>query len=298
MLVRDIFTKIKPVRLTPKVEKPVGEGVVPEMRHLSPYMGLRISNLMVGLEIEVEHVDRLLWSKVGPGWSVCKDGSLREGGFEFVTRLGTRLHHIPGYLNDLNEGWAAKATEAEQAAGYGPVIPYFSERTSTHVHLDCRMLGEDNLRSLIMLYTVFERGLFNLCSPNREFNVFAVPLNNIALEDYSSLDLKSMANQWSRYSALNLHALDAYGTVEFRHMHGTADKKVILPWMFMLAHMRVKAGMTSQRDVFKDICAAQRRGDFTDLVSFTFGPWANRITMSNDELYSAASHAKLFYSGE
>ena len=295
MIVRDIFPKMRPTRTTGKLEEL--PQYMPDVRfaNLSKYMAMRIYNIMVGLEIEVENMDGLLWNKVGREWAVTKDGSLRDGGLEFVTLVGTRMHRIPYLLECLDRGWQAPTTPREQEGGYHPVVPSFSERTSTHVHLDCRMLGEDNIRSLIMLYTVFEDALFGLCKPNRKFNVFAVPLNSIDLPDYTFSDLRHLASGWHRYSALNLHALQAYGTIEFRHMHGTNDPVEILPWMYMLCHMRIKAGMVSQKDVFKLLCSAQRSGDFRELAEFTFGPWAEMLKLDMDECYSSATQAKLFY---
>lgn len=118
-----------------------------------------ILNTGCGIEVEVENAG----PKELAGWNIVEDHSLRNRGMEYVTKIGKRVHNIFPMLEQLfkyarENNWA------------------ISDRTSIHVHINVQNLTLDQLNSLIILYTIFERPLFQYAADERRSNVFCVPL--------------------------------------------------------------------------------------------------------------------------
>lgn len=165
----------------------------------------------VGIEVELENVNRVV--DAGRHWDCVSDNSLRNGGYEFVTRgrgLGGRNLHealssLEGALKeiDLDDGW----------------------RCSTHVHVDAREMTVQQVKNFILIYTTFERVLFRLSGWKRLKNNFCTALCyaedcvNVLTrawryENTSFFD--SITSNWSKYTSLNLLPLCGFGTIEVR----------------------------------------------------------------------------------
>ncbi len=178
-------------------------------------------SLLMGVELEIESAFAIPHVA---GMKVEEDGSLRNGGREFITSPATYsiLYKM------LAEFFKGPGFNAEN----------YSERTSIHVHCNCQDLDLGQIGSLLMLYQVFERMLFQFAGGDRDKNIFCVPLYECALS-YSAVSRLQkneyeVVQQWSKYSALNLLPLTKYGTVEFRHMPGTNDFAKITQWLQLL----------------------------------------------------------------
>lgn len=160
-----------------------------------------------GIEIEVEnsrHYDLVHWHSTD-------DGSLREGGVEFITR-GTGLggRDLLEAINELDQ----VLSSSDSSGGW---------RTSTHVHVDVRDMTPPVLRKFLMGVILYEEVLFKIAGPERFHNTFCIPFE-VAQEQVLELS-RAFAQpgyrmlsgiQWEKYSALNLNALFRFGTVEFR----------------------------------------------------------------------------------
>lgn len=178
-------------------------------------------SLIMGVELEIENTHEDFYTT---GFIVTDDGSLRNRGREYISRPMTYSvlqHYLSEFFakNKLNDG-------------------NYSERTSIHVHCNCQDLTFEQLASLLLVYQVFERMLFQFVGAERDKNIFCVPLYECALsyqavERLLTLDAKVIHN-WSKYSALNLLRLEDLGTVEFRHMPGTCDHVKITKWLGLI----------------------------------------------------------------
>ena len=118
----------------------------PDARSIPPTDEL-VSSTLLGVEVEMEKAERLTTTY----WDAKEDGSLRDGGVEYV------------FGAPYGGGDAIKALEELDKLVTEKMKPSMSERTSTHVHVDVRDLTRDQLTSFILLYMVFEQPLFKYC---------------------------------------------------------------------------------------------------------------------------------------
>lgn len=91
------------------------------------------------------------------------DGSLRNGGIEFITRPVTFNEAIK-LFSTLHDGLKL-----------GPE-PY-TVRTSTHVHVNMCNMTLDQCKHMMLLYALLEPVFFAAVKPERQFNIHCVPLN-------------------------------------------------------------------------------------------------------------------------
>jgi hypothetical protein len=122
--------------------------------------------------------------------------------------------------------------------------PSFSWRTSVHDHLNVIDLKETELKSLMVLSSLFEPSLFHYVGQERAQSVFCVPLtesiSHYFLWQYlhGKRSLKMLAQEdWYKYSSVNMARLvdrgvhePGIGTIEFRHMGGTGNINTVLRW--------------------------------------------------------------------
>jgi len=174
-----------------------------------------------GLELEIENCSNIIENGLNvKGWTSVTDGSLRNNGLEFITAPPLKLENVSKAIAALFE--AVQPSEES-----------YSDRTSVHVH--CNMQGStiDQLKSLCLLYLVTEKVFFDFVSRERFENVFCVPLMDFAapFSIFKALQEGQVSRNWQKYTALNLLPLAELGTVEFRHMHGTANIEQINTWV-------------------------------------------------------------------
>jgi len=172
----------------------------------------------IGIEVEVENCrDMMLGSHF---WRVDNDGSLRNGGLEFISSP-TDPENVEYLVKQLYDALPSSA--------------HFSPRTSVHVHMNCRDLTYKQVFNLVLVYQVFEDLLYEFAGRERKKSIFCVPLGNT--QYYRQLRKHCDAHalvHWSKYTGLNLAPLGNYGTVEFRHLRGTGDREVVYRWLHIL----------------------------------------------------------------
>lgn len=196
-------------------------------------------DLICGVELEVEnaHPDSFEYSdNLSNAWAVERDGSLRGGNtaYEFISRplpLGTLLPELGEFFRKTKFS----------AANY-------SDRCSIHVHTNVTDFTQDMLASLAMVYSVVEDVLFqyinyhDAVTPDgysRDTNLYCIPWSQCRM-NYRLIEKMFQTNQkpfhrWQKYTALNLLPITTQGTVEWRHMHGTADMGKITTWLNIIA---------------------------------------------------------------
>lgn len=172
-----------------------------------------------GIELEIENFE--VNGKLPENWYMKEDGSLRNGGREFVS------DPLPFAEVEKNLTTIFSLLKLYEDS--------YSERTSIHVHCNVRDLTTDNIASMTLLYLVFEGIFFAYVDKSRRKNIFCVSLNQFQAADYlSSCFYKpNMENglHWEKYSAFNLLPLQNLGTVEFRHMQGNNNVPYIMSWI-------------------------------------------------------------------
>lgn len=195
-----------------------------------PSSYMRAKDVMVGLECEVESVYRVSASLPEYGWNVTEDGSLRNGGKEFISAPMS----VPEALVAFDKLYAG-------AVGFRSAHEMFSERTSIHVHVNCQNLQENQVRNIILMYALYEEFFFSLVNPDRRNNIHCVPLTETHFPVYYRSSLQTLYSKWHKYTALNAKPLSNLGTLEFRHMHGHNDKALLAVWLKTIENLFLTA---------------------------------------------------------
>lgn len=198
-----------------------------------PPRSAAFNQLMYGVEVEYENMPGI---RVAPKlWGVTHDGSLRNGGIEFVSQtlkrkqLTQALENLEEFLSEYR--------------------PDPSARCGIHGHLNCRMLELGQLGSVLAGYAFIEPGLFARFCPERESSSFCVPMfynqhqvKQIHLAINSARRMEAAVGSHhlsgtSKYSALNTASLARFGTIEARHLPATLDFNRIREWFDVLTSM-------------------------------------------------------------
>jgi len=194
---------------------------VPEAFGISTHEKFTVENgpLYMGIECEIENI--IDHSDINPVvFNTTTDGSLRNNGFEYVS--------VPLSVPVVKR--AFEHLHAKLAVGPEP----FTHRTSIHVHVNCANLDDTQVRSIVLLYALYEEAFFMMVDKSRRENIHCVALTETFLPSYYQAQLKGMFSKWHKYTALNLRPLNKYGTIEFRHMHGTSDQVLVGQWLDVL----------------------------------------------------------------
>lgn len=172
-------------------------------------------DFLCGCEFEIESIKDFL--SIDNNFIIEKDHSLRNGGKEFKTRPHSFEETI-GLFQNLH---------ASLKLGADP----FSDRTSIHVHVNVRELSLFELRQFILTYAMLEPLFFEFVGPVRKNSIFCVPLNYTYIPSTYKGTAQNMLEKWHKYTAFNIVPIANFGTVEFRHLYGTADVKVFSKWL-------------------------------------------------------------------
>ncbi|MCW8826505.1 MAG: amidoligase family protein [Gammaproteobacteria bacterium] len=190
---------------------------------------------MVGIEVELEAFRGDLGELVY--WRMEHDGSLREGGVEFVLRQPLTGFDLEKAINELYD-------KVLQNCKYESNI-----RTSTHIHIDVRDISTEHLRRIVFFYAMFERFIYDMVSPEREFSFYCAPLfssvqNRRRIAE--SLDSHNF-RRCPKYSGLNLKSINNYGSLEFRMHQGMTKETNLRTWIALL--LKLKTGTKAYEDV-------------------------------------------------
>ncbi len=237
------------------------------MKKLSELYGfdVPVSGDKYGIELEIEAFD--IKKSVPKTWHVKEDGSLRNGGREFVSDP-LEFKHIENSLTQL----FSCLSLCEDS---------YSERTSVHVHCNVRDLSTDNIASMALLYLVVEGIFFSYVDKSRSKNIFCVSLNQFqAAEALSNCFYKpDMGNgmHWEKYSAFNLLPLSQFGTIEFRHMQGTSDVPYIVAWIEAINQLKTQAQKHTFDEWFAQISVLNNTSEYYSFARRLFGDCADKM---------------------
>lgn len=211
---------------------------------------------MVGVEIETEECPRGLAYYVDtlPDiWTVKTDGSLRGQAFEFITKPAAIKILIP----ELADFYAKTGFTDKRN---------YTDRCSIHVHTNVLDMTQQQLGTLCLVYSIVEDLLFQFVNyyavenpegAYRDTNIYCVPWNqcrmnhNIVSRMFDNPDFAFKS--WQKYTALNLIPVRAIGTVEWRHMHGTANMEKLTKWLNLIGSIMNYSKRTDFEIVVKTI---------------------------------------------
>lgn len=181
--------------------------------------------MIAGIELEIEDVQGL--SGGTPyGWKVEEDGSLRNVGKEYISPP-LQVDVLPVHFEHIHKNLVS----------YSGNNNYFSDRTSIHVHVNCLDQTQDEVKSIVLWYALFEPLFFAMAAPCRANNIHCVGLDQTSLSATYSRTLPIFVQKWSKYTALNLLPLATQGTIEFRHMEGHGDLSRFTAWVKTLENL-------------------------------------------------------------
>lgn len=225
---------------------------------------------MVGIEIEVENITNSLHPLAY--WDIKADGSLRNNGVELVSiplqikQVQLALEHVFNVLTANNK-------------------PDFSNRTSVHIHVNCRDLTQNQIYNFILLYALFEKHFYAFAGNKRMNSIFCVPLFRTNQLNVLDNVVYGLSPNWHKYCGINLLPLyqnqvtQGYGTIEFRHLYGTSNQREILEWINDIMCLRKYACEISKDDLLKNIKEMNTTSSYISLYSQVFAK--GRKVLSN-----------------
>lgn len=210
---------------------------------------------VVGVELEYERIYETLTRNLEINtagfvnlqmkkyWDLHRDDSLRNNGIEFVSKavygkdLTTSLDTLKAYIDYLYSRYGRK--------------PYVSKRCGLHIHVDVRDLSKEELSCFLCLYALYEKLIFAVFGKGRENNNYCLPLYQsitffkvikTILDEKQDTTVKKIFDAAfrteNRYSAVNLHSIVKYGSIEFRHSSSTLDINYITDWINVLLSLK------------------------------------------------------------
>ena len=253
--------------------------VLPEYTFANP-------DLLVGIECEVENwpIDQELKHF---GFTFETDGSLRNNGYEAIT-APTYTKHVPYVLTTLFGRF--NITQDNN----------YSQRCSTHVHVNCQDLTIEQVKLLCLLYQVLERPLFGFVGHDRQDNIFCVPWSQCTMShDFAykfMRDPSTTTRYWQKYTALNILPLRDRGTVEFRHLEGTCDVNRIVAWLNIIGSMVKYAKEHSYEDFRNTILemnSVSNYGAFIESVLREYSPLLTDLPSYQEDISMGVVDCKL-----
>lgn len=213
---------------------------IPGVKLNRPFYTGAVPKGTLGIELEMEGqglintdgaVADLTGPKTGARWSAKHDGSLRNGGIEYVLTTPCTVDEIDPLVNGLFDKLKLAGSQIQN-----------SNRCSTHIHVNVGEQRINKLTSIIVLWAIFEEYLIRWHGVNRTRNHFCL----------SFKDSKTTLNSWlnilrrgqfpnqdsgAKYSALNILPLWRFGSFEFRCGQEPDDPAKVILWGKFLHHL-------------------------------------------------------------
>lgn len=220
---------------------------------------------MTGIEIELEKIQLL---KHPVGWKEEVDGSLKDGGMEFT---------LPVWHNHAEE-WLAELFSCFHKAESSP-------RCSVHIHANITDFTLDQVKSLILLYTIFERPLYRF-SGKRWNSIYCVPVQTWAVGiDLDNLGFNDIRHTFPKYSGINvfpdLKQERVLGTMEFRQMAGSKNILYIKTWIDIIANLVKHAQTQDYKELKERIANMRMTSQYWELFKETFKDKAPALNYSD-----------------
>lgn len=254
----------------------------------TPYNGKEVKNfikgktvlpeLYIGFELEIENMAGRL-SFLPNYLTMHEDGSLRNGGIEIVNKP-LMAQHVEGVLTTFFAN--NKITKDN-----------YSERCSTHIHTNVCDFTIEQIRSIALIYQTVERVLFNFVGNDRANSIFCVPWNQTGIttnfvEALIKRPDRAVAH-WQKYTALNLLPILSFGSIEWRHLHGTCDVKLIMNWINIISCI-IKYGSEVKYDSLKqEILDMNTVSNYGAFIEGIFGEYTKLLIDASPQYQTALS---------
>jgi len=188
----------------------------------------------IGLEIETEGAglpqitpeNSLFWNTVG-------DGSLRNGGWEYI--FSNPLLYVS--VSDALKEWNERTKKAKFV---------YSMRTSIHQHHNLSTSPLEDLYKILAYYWLVENVLVRTQGPDREGNLHCLRIKDAehlyhtfieSILERGGVGFANINRENARYAAANICALRKYGSLEYRFLKGTTDIGEIQKWVDILYNL-------------------------------------------------------------
>lgn len=256
-----------------RTPKPWASTKVVALENPSPH-------LLYGVELEIENCNED-WNTAG--FKVVTDGSLRNGGLEFVSSPMTYSNMAYALETFFNKN---KPVEIKDDHHNTTDDSNYSDRTSIHVHTNVNDLTLKQLMGLCLIYEVFEKLLFTYIGNDRDKNIFCVPwsettLTYSALPELIGVNGAGVIKNWEKYTALNLIPVSTQGSIEWRHMHGTADLQFILTWLRLIGHIYKYIQNTDIEEIKSNFLGMNTTSAYDHLLDRVFSYDADKLRTHN-----------------
>lgn len=182
------------------------------------------------------------------GWRLDQDGSLRGNSAEYVFRAPVNPEYVADKLDALFEELDAANMDLLE-----------SHRTSTHVHVNVSDKTPVQIMTIVCLYAVVEELLTLFVTPERRSNAFCLRFcDSHDIVDYLAAHLRSpipsrllqISETSSRYTSLNLRALNKFGSLEFRLMQGAQTAHEAHSWFKLIQEIvEASSSFTNPADI-------------------------------------------------
>lgn len=212
----------------------------------------------IGIEVEIEGCGdgpRKPYPKYFEEfWHTTQDGSLRDGGIEFVS--------VP--LRGLNILGALKLLQKTLETCYPNAN--FSHRCGIHIHVNCRNYTREQVNAIVCTYLSLESVIFEqFVKEDRSGNAFCCPVVDYLVSDHRPY----------KYQALNRVPLKNQGTLEFRHLQGTMDLTRLTKWIKIISRIVLFGEQTPKKDLREWIGNLNTISNYDVFVAKIFGDVIN-----------------------
>jgi hypothetical protein len=210
-----------------------------------------LKDCKTGVELEFEgcvisEADAVAMSHAG--WAGKPDGSLREGGYEWIIRYPL--------ANNALRDTVYFALDLAKKRNY-----QVSVRTGLHTHVNVMDMMFEQYKMLLLIYAFIEPAIYHYASNDRDENVHCLPWfatsdGLMTVSDvYNSPEeyVRRALDNVERYGGLNIAATRRFGSVEWRHMKATLEPIKIMDWVAI--NHRVKEAairLAGNRDLIAD----------------------------------------------
>lgn len=218
--------------------------------------------LLIGIEVELEQI---VLNRYPAGWNRIKDGSLKDNGLEFT--IPVWHNHAEDWLRELFNSF----NKAEA-----------SKRCSVHIHANINDFTLDQVKCLVLLYTIFERPLYRY-SGKRWNSIYCVPVQTWAVGlNLDEMSFGDLAEAFHKYSGINIFPDNGkLGTAEFRHMAGTKNILYIKAWIDIIAALVKYAQKQNYAELKERISNMRHTSQYWELLKDVFKDKAPTLNYSD-----------------
>lgn len=230
-----------------------------------------VSDALIGIEVELEQHQTV--RKPHLMWEYKEDGSLRNNGAEYVSRI-MRAVDAPDLLDNL-----FNHALTDDCA--------FSLRTSIHVHLNVLDLTVQQMQAFVLLYSVFEDVFYKYAGRGRWKNIYCVPITQTGV--LSNFIEKTYKTPWHKYTGLNLKRMSEIGTIEFRHLAGTNSVNRIVNWIGLICKFREFILKNDPKVLLERLSQLDETSDYFGLLQEVVGEYMSVIKFEDPANYIQAA---------